>query len=251
MHENRETSETPAAKPGSRAVGEGNSRTAHMYVPEESHDGIVPMNHSNKDRRSLAESEEGRPSIKENAGQPHTYPTHSGKGVPEGLSGGDLRWGFACCLWSPMHTCRRHYPGRFRGACSLVCLNCQRLPLVKQGRLLHLFFRSPLSVPSGYGLHACGVAKRPSYTESSDSFVASPAASIAAGWSEPVPGREFLPPKASAFHSALYDRLTANAKADGLLDSCWLLAFATHCELRTYRRDRHIPNRRARRFRRG
>src|SRR5882762_48448 len=54
MHENRETSETPAAKPGSRAAGEGNSRTARMYVPEESHDGIVPMNHSNKDRRSIA-----------------------------------------------------------------------------------------------------------------------------------------------------------------------------------------------------
>ena len=45
------------------------------------------MNHSNKDKRPLAESEEGRPSIKENAGQPHTYPTQSGKGVPQGLAG--------------------------------------------------------------------------------------------------------------------------------------------------------------------
>ena len=87
MHENRETSETPVAKPGSRTVGEGDSRTARMYVPEESHDGLVPMNHSNKDRRPLAESEEGRPSIKENAGQPNTYPTQSGKGVPQGLAG--------------------------------------------------------------------------------------------------------------------------------------------------------------------
>jgi len=87
MHENRETSETPAAKPGSRTVGEGNSRTACMYVPEESHDGTVPMNHSNKDRRPLAESEEERPSIKENASQPHTYPTQSGKGVSQGLAG--------------------------------------------------------------------------------------------------------------------------------------------------------------------
>jgi hypothetical protein len=65
MHENRETSETPAAKPGGRAVGEGNSRTARMYVPEESHDGIVPMNHSNKDRRPLAENEEERPSMEQ------------------------------------------------------------------------------------------------------------------------------------------------------------------------------------------
>jgi hypothetical protein len=31
--------------------------------------------------------------------------------------------------------------------------------------------------------------------ESSDSFVASAAASIATGWSEPVPGREFHPPE--------------------------------------------------------
>jgi hypothetical protein len=33
------------------------------------------------------------------------------------------------------------------------------------------------------------------YTEGSDSFVASAAASIASGWSEPVPGREFHPLK--------------------------------------------------------
>jgi group II intron reverse transcriptase/maturase len=45
------------------------------------------MNHSNKDKRSLAENEEGRPSIKENADQPHTYPTQSGKGVSQGLAG--------------------------------------------------------------------------------------------------------------------------------------------------------------------
>src|ERR1700757_4939163 len=37
------------------------------------------------------------------------------------------------------------------------------------------------------------------YTESSDSFVASAAVSIASGWSEPVPGREFHPLKSSAF----------------------------------------------------
>ena len=58
-----------------------------MYVPEESHSGIVPMNHSNKDRRPLAENEEERPLIKENAGQPNTYPTQSGKRVSQGLAG--------------------------------------------------------------------------------------------------------------------------------------------------------------------
>src|SRR2546427_5739039 len=35
----------------------------------------------------------------------------------------DHRWGFPCCVWSPMRTCHRHYPGRFDGACSLVYLH--------------------------------------------------------------------------------------------------------------------------------
>ena len=38
----------------------------------------------------------------------------------------DHRWGFPCCLWSPMRTCRHHYPGRSDGACSLVPLHRQR-----------------------------------------------------------------------------------------------------------------------------
>jgi len=78
MNENRETSETPAVKPGSRSAGEGNSHTARMYVREESHSGIVPMNHSNKDGSSLAESEEGRLLIKENTFPSGTHPTQSG-----------------------------------------------------------------------------------------------------------------------------------------------------------------------------
>src|SRR5271169_5479116 len=86
MHENRETSEAPMAQPGDRSAGEGSGHTARMHVSEESHSGIVPMSHSNKDGRTLAESEEGRPLIKENAGQPNTYPTQSGKGVSQGLA---------------------------------------------------------------------------------------------------------------------------------------------------------------------
>ena len=58
-----------------------------MYVCEESDSGILPMNHSNKDGKSLAENEEGRPLIKENAGQPNTYPTRSGNHVSQGLAG--------------------------------------------------------------------------------------------------------------------------------------------------------------------
>ena len=66
MHENRETSETPAAQPCRRSAGEGLSHKARAYVYEESHSGIVPMNHSNKDGKLSAESGEGRLRIKEN-----------------------------------------------------------------------------------------------------------------------------------------------------------------------------------------
>ena len=66
MHENRETSEIPVANLSDRTAGEGLGRTARMHVTEESHCGIVPLNHSNKDGISLAESEEGRLRIKEN-----------------------------------------------------------------------------------------------------------------------------------------------------------------------------------------
>src|SRR5438876_12272858 len=45
------------------------------------------MNHSNKNEASLAEGGEGRPLIKENAGQPNTYSTQSGKGGSQGLAG--------------------------------------------------------------------------------------------------------------------------------------------------------------------
>ena len=45
------------------------------------------MNHSNKDEKSLAESEEGRPLIKENTHQASTLPTQSGTRVSQGLAG--------------------------------------------------------------------------------------------------------------------------------------------------------------------
>src|ERR1700676_4555669 len=87
MHENRETSETRAAQSGSRSAGEGPGRTARLHIPEEAHSGGIPMNHSNKGGKPLGESAEERPLIKENARQPNTYPTQSGKGVSQGLAG--------------------------------------------------------------------------------------------------------------------------------------------------------------------
>jgi RNA-directed DNA polymerase len=87
MHENRETSGMPEASLSDRPAGEGNSRTARMYVFAESDSGTVPMNHSNKSGKPPAESEEGRPLIKENTHQSGTYSTQSEVRVSQGLAG--------------------------------------------------------------------------------------------------------------------------------------------------------------------
>jgi hypothetical protein len=55
------------------------------------------------------------------------------------------------------------------------------------------------------------------YIESSDSFVASAAVSIATGWSEPVPGRELHPLKSSAFHGALFRQQRSQSLAKSML----------------------------------
>src|ERR1700730_15369536 len=57
-----------------------------MHVPEESDSGVLPMNHSNKVEQSMAESEEGRPLIKENIHRSSTRPTQSGASVSQGLA---------------------------------------------------------------------------------------------------------------------------------------------------------------------
>jgi len=75
-------------------------------------------------------------------------------------------------------------------------------PETGAGRLLHYAFRGLLSVYSRYGLHARRVANATFYTEGFSSFVASAAASIATGWSEPVPGRVSLPLWTTTFHGA-------------------------------------------------
>src|SRR5207302_451895 len=64
-------------------------------------------------------------------------------------------------------------------------------PRSSAGRLLHHPFRGLLSVYSCYGLHARQVAFATLCTRGFSSLVASTAALIATGWSEPVPGRVY------------------------------------------------------------
>ncbi len=81
----------------------------------------------------------------------------------------------------------------------------------KPGRLLQLFFRGLLSVHSCYGLHARRITNVTLSIESSDSFVASAAVSIATGWSEPVPGRDLHPLKSSAFSRRTFSPMAVGA----------------------------------------
>jgi hypothetical protein len=84
----------PAADSQCRTAGEGFGRTARVHVSEESHCGIVPMKHSNKDGTLSAESAEGRLRLKENAHSPDTYPTQSGivRDPRVGECAGRLSW---------------------------------------------------------------------------------------------------------------------------------------------------------------
>jgi hypothetical protein len=120
------------------------------------------MSHSNKDRKPLAESEEGRPSIKENAGQPHTYSAQSGKSVPQGAGRTRSPLGLPVLPLVSYAYMQSPLPGQVqRSLFARLSPLPAAFPLIKQGRLLQLFFRGLLGVHSRYGLHARGVAKRP------------------------------------------------------------------------------------------
>jgi hypothetical protein len=101
--------------------------TSRVYVSEESHRGIVPMNHSNNDGTSSAESEEGRLLIKENAFPSGTYPTQSGSArVPRvGECAGKL---FAWPLIRDKNRMRQRAPGRVRAAGNQRWLSLPRSP---------------------------------------------------------------------------------------------------------------------------
>ena len=87
MHENRETSEMPAADQAGGRWAKVTNHKAHAHVSEESDSGVVPMKGPNKDKTPSAEGLEGRPLTKENTHQSSTCPTQGGERVSQGLTG--------------------------------------------------------------------------------------------------------------------------------------------------------------------
>ena len=73
------------------------------------------------------------------------------------------------------------------------------LPLIRDRSAPALPVSGPAQRSLRYSLHARGVAIATLYIEGFSGFVTSTAASIATGWSEPVPGRDLHPLKATTF----------------------------------------------------
>jgi len=125
----------------------------------------------------------------------------------------DHRWGFPCCYWSTLPTCRRHYPGRSDGTRSLVLSHQRRPAHITRGEGSCVNrFEACSAFTSRYGLHARQVTYVTLYTGGSDGFVSSTAAPIASGWSEPS-SRAGLSP-------AVDQRLFTAHVLSGFINSC-------------------------------
>src|SRR6201982_1341547 len=99
---------------------------------------------------------------------------------------GDHRWGFPCCYWATLPTCRRHYPGRSDRTRSLLLFHQRRPAHITRGEGSCVNrFEACSAFTSRYGLHARQVTYVTLYTGGSAGFVSSTAAPIASGWSEP------------------------------------------------------------------
>ena len=73
------------------------------------------------------------------------------------------------------------------------------LPLIRDRSAPALPVSGPAQRSLRYSLHARGVAIATLYIEGFSGFVTYTAASIASGWSEPVPGRDLHPLKTTTF----------------------------------------------------
>jgi hypothetical protein len=57
-----------------------------------------------------------------------------------GLTTCGHRWGFPCCVWSPLPACRRHYPGRIDKICPLTVPSTSAFPFPRRvGSCITLF----------------------------------------------------------------------------------------------------------------
>ena len=121
----------------------------------------------------------------------------------------DLRWGFPCCVWSPMRTCHRHYPGRFDEACPLVYLHRRRPSLCNsQVGSCNCFFGACSAFTH---VTACTLAESPSdpLHRKLRQLCCLRCRFDCYRVERPVPGRELHPLKSSAFSRRTFSPTTA------------------------------------------
>src|SRR6059058_5234105 len=115
-----------------------------------------------------------------------------------------------------MSACRRHYPGRIDRTDSLMTALLHRLRPSPDYSWVGSCINSFEACSAFTRVTTCRLAKSPYatlYTGGSGGFVAATAAPIATGWSDPVPGRVYLPLWSSAFHGALKSPVYVNCVA--------------------------------------
>jgi hypothetical protein len=112
------------------------------------------------------------------------------------------RWDFPCCAWPPLPACLANTRQVTWNLFARAIPSASAFPRLGAGRPLRCPFRGLLGVHSRYGLHARQVAFVTLCTRGFSSLVASTAALIATGWSEPVPGRVYPRCGPPPFHGA-------------------------------------------------
>jgi len=110
------------------------------------------------------------------------------------------RWDFPCCVWSPLLACRRHYPGRSDGICSLMPFHSLR-PSPKSWRVgscINVFE----ACSAFTHVTACMLAEspmRPSTPRASAASLPPPLLRLLPGGTNQFPGGISLPLRTSAF----------------------------------------------------
>jgi hypothetical protein len=127
------------------------------------------------------------------------------------------RWDFPCCAWSTLLACRRQYPGRFDGICSLVRFH-QLRPSPKPGRVGSCI--SLFEACSAFThVTACMLAEspmRPSTPKASAASLPPPLLRLLPGGANQFPGGFISRYGPSPFHGApglaTYRELTAKTQ---------------------------------------
>ena len=114
------------------------------------------------------------------------------------------RWGFPCCVWSPLPACRRHYPGRTKG--NLFARTSpwtSAFPKIQAGRPLHRLFRGLLSVHIVTAYRLAELPSQPSTPEASAASLPPLLLGLLPGGANQFPGGAFTHCGPAPFHGAL------------------------------------------------